>query len=234
MSHVTKIEYADSSWNPVTGCSLVSEGCENCYIFSRIPWQKSRGSIFYKNESLATYHCSRLYEPMKMHVAKRIYICSMGDLFHERVPVQFIKAVFKVVEACQQHTFIVSTKRSGRLVDLADKVDWPGNLWVGVSIESADYLSRMCDLAFVPTEKRFVAFDPLIGKINHVDFTGIGWVIVGGESGPGARKMDLGTVRLIRDTAVASNTPFFFKQWDKWNKPKLGRTVDGVIWDQIP
>jgi protein gp37 len=234
MSVVTKIEYADVTWNPVTGCTLVSEGCDNCYIFPKISWLKSRGLLKYESGTTVAYHKNNITEPCRYLKPKRIYICSMGDLFHENVPVKFIQAVFEIVRYCKQHFFMVCTKRAYRLSQLAHAISWPNNLWVGVSIESPQYMSRMMELHFLPTNNIFVAFEPLIEPIQHVDLTGINWVIVGGESGPGARALDLDTVRMLRDEAKTKDIPFFFKQWDSSKKREFGRTLDGQIWNQKP
>ena len=234
MSVVTKIEYADVTWNVVTGCSLVSEGCYNCYIFPKISWMKSRGLQKYELGTTVKYHKNNLTDPCRYVKPKRIYICSMGDLFHENVPVKFIQAVFTVVGHCKQHLFMVCTKRAYRLSQLAHAINWPDNLWVGVSIESQKYLSRMFELHFLPTNNVFVAFEPLIEPIYHVDLSGINWVIVGGESGPGSRPLDLNTARMLQDQANSKNIPFFFKQWDSSKKKEYGRTLDGKIWNQMP
>lgn len=234
MNYSKNILYADCTWNPVTGCSLYSPGCANCFIFKKIKWQKSRGLIRYQNGRIPTCHKELLTQPWYVQKKKRIYISSMGDLFHEKIPTQFIKAVMTVVKHCPQHQFMVTTKRTHRLVEIMGEVEFPDNLWVGASIESNEFLTRMYDIAFIPAENKFVAFEPLIGKINHVDFTGFKWVIVAGESGREARKLPLKTVRYIRDVAVKQGKPFFFKQWDAKNKKTYGRTLDGVVWDQFP
>jgi protein gp37 len=230
----TSIEWTGSTWNPVTGCTKISSGCRNCYAERMARRLKAMGQPRYRNGFEVTLHPEVLERPLEWHKGQMVFVNSMSDLFHNRVPLAFIRQVFDVMREASQHTFQVLTKRSGRLAKLAPNLDWPPNVWMGVTVESADYLGRLDDLRTVPAAVRFVSFEPLLSSVDSADLTDIGWVIAGGESGPGARPMSKSWVCAIRDTCVEERIPFFFKQWGGFNKKANGRELDGRTWDEWP
>jgi len=230
----SKIEWTESTWNPVTGCTKISPGCDNCYA-ERISLRlKGMGQNNYRNGFEVTLHDHTLKIPLKWTKPKIIFVNSMSDLFHNYVPEDFILKVFNVMLHTSNHIFQVLTKRSGRLMELNKILPWAPNIWMGVSIENSDYLFRMDHLKNTDSKLKFISFEPLIGPIPQIDLKGINWVIVGGESGPRARYMKPEWVRIIRDQCIQQNTPFFFKQWGGINKKENGRKLDGIIWDQMP
>jgi protein gp37 len=229
----TKIEWADATWNPITGCTKVSEGCRNCYA----------ERIFLNPQVLAAnhmtsfndiqFHPERLADPLEHEEPQTIFVCSMSDLFNERVPEETIKRIFDVMYLADQHTFLVLTKRAYRMAELAPKFRWPANIYAGVSVEDQRHLGRLDSLRKVPAALRFVSFEPLLGPIPNIDLTGIGWVIVGGESGPHRRKFDENWARDIRDQCVKAGIPFFYKQPGGFY-PGGDGVLDGVVWRQTP
>jgi len=230
----TNIEWANSSWNPVTGCTKVSPGCINCYAERIAKRLKTMGQRNYINGFRVTTHGHKLYEPLKMRKPKLIFVNSMGDLFHRDVPVEFMQRVFDVMRKARQHRFMILTKRSKRLVELDPLIDWPENVWMGVSVENDDYVYRINDLRKTGAFIKLVLFEPLIGRIRTFDLFDMDWVIVGGESGPGARPMWEEWVISIKDQCLAAGIPFYFKQWGGVNRKKNGRLLQGEIWDQSP
>ena len=230
----SSIEWTHSTWNPVTGCTKISPGCKNCYAERMARRLKAMGQPNYANGFRVTTHDSALDLPLQWRQPRTIFVNSMSDLFHRDVPVDFVRKVFAVMREAHQHVFQVLTKRSGRLAQLAGGLDWPHNIWMGVSVENADYLPRLDDLRNVPAAIRFVSFEPLLGPLPEIDLQDIHWVIVGGESGPGARPMDREWVLDIREQCLAARVPFFFKQWGGVNKKKAGRTLEGRIWSEVP
>lgn len=234
MSANSSIEWTDSTWNPVTGCSKVSPGCKHCYaeVFAE-RWRGIPGHHFEQGFDLRLWP-TRLDLPLTWKRPRTIFVNSMSDLFHERIPLKFISRVFRTMEAGSWHTFQLLTKRSKRLVELAPQLQWPPNVWVGVSVESEDYLWRAEDLRAVPCAVRFLSFEPLLGPLDDLDLHDIHWVIAGGESGPGARPMKQQWVRGIRKQCKEANVPFFFKQWGGVQKKRRGRILDGRTWDQVP
>jgi protein gp37 len=230
----TSIEWTNSTWNPVTGCSKISPGCQHCYAERMSRRLRAMGQARYANGFAVTLHPDALGLPLKWRRPQMIFVNSMGDLFHEDVPDDFVRAVFAVMERASQHVFQVLTKRAERLSSLAGSLPWPPNVWVGVTVETADYLDRIRHLQAVPAAVRFVSLEPLLGPITHLPVSGLDWVIVGGESGPGARPMHVGWARSLRDQCEAAGVPFFFKQWGGVRRTSAGRLLDGRTWDQYP
>ncbi len=212
MSEKSGIEWTDATWNPVTGCSKISPGCKHCYAERLAMRLHAMGSPRYRNQFDLTLHEDQLELPLRWRRPRRIFVNSMSDLYHERVPEEFIRRAFDVMERAPQHIFQILTKRSGRLAAIAPRLAWPPNVWQGVSVENARYTSRIADLRQVPAAVRFLSVEPLLGAIPDLPLEDIHWVIVGGESGPGHRPLDLAWVREIRDQCRRAAVPFFFKQ----------------------
>jgi protein gp37 len=179
-------------------------------------------------------HPQALDEPYRWRTPRVVFVNSMSDLFHAKVPLAFMRNVFDVIADTPQHTYQILTKRSLRLRRLADQLGWPANLWMGVSVESAKELSRVEHLRQVPAAVRFLSCEPLLGPLDQIDLTGIGWVIAGGESGPNYRPMHLEWARSLRDACHEAEVPFFFKQWGGRTPKALGRELDGVVWGEMP
>jgi protein gp37 len=230
----SRIEWTEATWNPVTGCSKISDGCQNCYAERLAHRLKAMGNKRYLNGFQVTLHHDLLDLPLRWKEPKMIFVNSMSDLFHEKVPVSFIKAVFKTMEKANWHTFQILTKRSKRLLKLAPKLPWPSNVWMGVTVEGEKYISRISDLQQVPATVKYLSIEPFITPISDLSTDGIDWVIVGGESGPTSRIMKADWVRSIRDKCLKEQIPFFFKQWGGKNKRKTGRRLDGRTWDNYP
>lgn len=231
---LTKIEWTEATWNPVTGCTKTSPGCANCYAERMTRRLKAMGQTNYRNGFKVTLHPQMLDCPLSWRKPRMIFVNSMSDLFHESVPVSFIKKVFKVMEEANWHTFQVLTKRAERLFDVSHELSWPGNVWMGVTIEDKNHLYRMDCLRSTNAKVKFISFEPLLNSIGKVGLRGIDWVIVGGESGPGARPMKPEWARELRDQCVKAKVPFFFKQWGGFNKKKTGKILDGKIWMRMP
>ena len=230
----SSIEWTEATWNPVTGCSKVSAGCKNCYA-ERLAFRlEAMGNIRYRNGFQVTLHEDLIELPTRWRDPRVIFVNSMSDLFHEDVPAKFIQRVFATMRKCPQHTFQVLTKRSERLRELASELDWPGNVWMGVSIEDEQVLHRVHDLLAVPAAIRFLSCEPLIGPLDDLPLKGIHWVIVGGESGPGARPMQIEWLRSIFRQCRKSKVPFFFKQWGGVRKHVTGRELNGRTYDEMP
>lgn len=234
MSQNSKIEWTETTWNPVTGCTKVSPGCQNCYAERMAKRLKAMGQPNYQNGFTVTYHPNMLSTPLKWRKPRLVFVNSMSDLFHADVPDSFIQQVFTTMSQASQHTFQVLTKRAERLAAMAPHLPWPNNVWAGVTVENAACVHRISCLNTVPAHIRFLSLEPLLGPIPGINLNCIHWVIVGGESGPGARRMDPAWVRDIRDQCIAASVPFFFKQWSGVHPKKLGRELDGRIWDEIP
>ncbi|MFO7946261.1 MAG: phage Gp37/Gp68 family protein [Armatimonadota bacterium] len=234
MAAKSKIEWTERTWNPVTGCTKISPGCANCYAERFAHRLQAMGQDKYRNGFDVTLHKRTLDDPLGWKNNQVIFVNSMSDLFHKDVPLSFIKRVFQTMRRADWHIFQVLTKRSEKLLALDDQILWAPNVWMGVSIENSDYLSRLDDLKRTGAQLKFVSFEPLIGPVSKFDTDGIDWVIVGGESGPGARPMKKEWVIDIRDRCRAHNVPFFFKQWGGTRKKKAGRELDGRTWDQYP
>lgn len=234
MSYISKIEWTETTWNPVTGCSKVSDGCRNCYAQRLAKRLKAMGNPRYENGFRVTLHHDLLESPLKWKNPRVIFVNSMSDLFHEKVPLSFIKAVFEVMSKADWHIFQVLTKRSNRLADLSDALPWPENLWIGVTVESQKYTHRIADLSKIPARVKFLSIEPMLSSISRLALRNIDWVIVGGESGPGCREMKAEWVRAVRAQCHAADVPFFFKQWGGIRKGSTGRLLDGRTWDEIP
>jgi len=230
----SSIEWTESTWNPVTGCTKVSPGCEHCYAERMSHRLKAMGQTKYANGFCLTLHGEALQAPLRLKTPQMIFVNSMSDLFHEDVPVEFIQRAFRVMKQASWHTFQVLTKRSSRLAELSEKLEWPDNIWMGVSVENSDYTYRIDDLRTTGATTKFLSLEPLLGPLADLDLDGISWVIVGGESGPGARQMDPAWATDIRDQCLDKGIPFFFKQWGGVQKKKAGRELDGRTWDQFP
>jgi protein gp37 len=234
MSVKSAIEWTDSTWNPVTGCTKVSPGCKHCYAETFAErWRGTPGHHFEQGFDLRLWP-ERVDLPLTWKKPRTIFVNSMSDLFHEKVPLAFIQRVFQTMEKAHWHTFQILTKRSEILAELAPELPWPPNVWMGVSIETAKYLGRADQLRQVPAAVRFLSLEPLLGPLGTLDLSGIDWVIVGGESGPCARLIEAKWVREIRKQCRAADVPFFFKQWGGVNKKRNGRLLDGRTWDEMP
>ncbi len=234
MPSQTKIEWTETTWNPVTGCDKLSPGCMNCYAERMARRLKAMGNPRYRNGFQITLHHDLVDLPMQWSKPRKIFVNSMSDLFHEAVPLDFIQAVFDTMNRASQHNFQVLTKRSGRLREISGELTWTDNIWMGVSVELEDYEFRIDDLHATEAAVKFLSLEPLLGSLKAVSLSNIDWVIVGGESGPGARSMEKAWVREIRDKCDDQAIPFFFKQWGGFNKKKNGRMLDDKIHDDFP
>ena len=228
------IEWTQATWNPVTGCSKVSPGCAHCYAERMARRLQAMGQPNYANGFEVTMHEHVLDAPLRWRQPRVIFVNSMSDLFHEHVSREFVTRVFQTMTSAPRHRFQVLTKRSERLVALGAELPWPVNVWMGVSVENADYAHRIDHLRETGAHVKFLSLEPLLGPLPALDLHDIDWVIVGGESGPGARPMDRAWVTDIRDQCLAAEVPFFFKQWGGVNKKRAGRRLDGRTWDEMP
>jgi protein gp37 len=243
MAAGTGIEWTQVTWNPTTGCDRISAGCDNCYALALAKRLKAMGQAKYQADGDPrtsgpgfglTLHADALNLPYTWAGQRIVFVNSMSDLFHARVPLDFVRQVFTVIANTPQHTYQVLTKRSSRLPRIASNLDWPPNLWMGVSVEDASTLFRVADLRAVPAAVRFLSCEPLLGPLEGLDLTSIHWVIAGGESGPDCRPLDPAWVTDIRDHCTRAGVPFFFKQWGGRTPKAGGRELDGRIWDQMP
>lgn len=234
MALKSSIEWTESTWNPITGCTKISPGCKNCYADRMAKRLQAMGSPNYKNGFKLSLHDHVLELPLSWKKPQTIFVNSMSDLFHKNVPLEFILKVFEVMNEASWHRFQVLTKRSDRLLELNNKLSWSENIWMGVSVENQDYTYRIDDLRKTNATIKFLSVEPLIGPIKKLNLGNINWVIVGGESGPKARPMEEEWVKTIRDECVKQKTPFFFKQWGGIQKKKNGRELEGRTWDQMP
>ena len=228
------IEWTESTWNPVTGCTKISPGCLHCYAERMARRLQGMGQPNYRAGFKVAMHEHALEVPLKWKKPQMVFVNSMSDLFHDDVPLEFIQRAFKVMRQASWHTFQVLTKRAGRLEEISDSLDWPANVWMGVSVESSKYLYRINQLREASSVVKFISLEPLLEPIGDIDLGGIDWVIVGGESGPRARPMKEEWVLQIRDQCQATGIPFFFKQWGGKNKKKTGRKLRGRLWSQVP
>lgn len=234
MADNSAIEWTDTTWNPVTGCTKVSPGCKHCYAERMARRLRAMGQSNYANGFRLTPHEAAIGLPLKWKKPRTIFVNSMSDLYHKDVPGDFIRRVFETMTKANWHQFQILTKRADRLEQLAPTLPWAPHIWQGVSVENVDYVVRIDHLRRTPAHVKFLSLEPLLGPLPALDLTGIDWVIVGGESGPGARSMAGAWVREIRDQCVAAGVAFFFKQWGGVNKKKTGRDLDGRNWDEMP
>ena len=234
MALATAIEWTEATWNPVTGCSKVSSGCRNCYAARFAARLQAAGNPRYVNGFRVTLHPDMLTIPSRWKRPRLVFVNSMGDLFHENVPLRFIQSVFGEMEECRRHVFQLLTKRPERAAELSPELPWPSNVWMGTSVEDESVIDRVDWLRRIPAKIRFLSLEPLLGPLPDLRLDGIHWVIVGGESGPGARPMLPDWVRDIRDRCVDEMIPFFFKQWGGRNRKSSGRVLDGRTWDEMP
>ena len=234
MATNSSIEWTDTTWNPLTGCTKISPGCKNCYAERMSRRLKAMGVANYADGFKLTLHEHMLNQPLSWRAPRRVFVNSMSDLFHKDVPVAFIQRVFAVMREASQHRFQVLTKRADRVAELSAEIEWPSNVWMGVSVENSDYTARIDHLRSTGAAVKFLSVEPLLGPLPSLNLSGIDWVIVGGESGPGSRPMKQEWVTEIRDQCAASGVAFFFKQWGGVNKSKTGRELDGQTWDEMP
>ncbi|OGA65485.1 MAG: hypothetical protein A3G81_12515 [Betaproteobacteria bacterium RIFCSPLOWO2_12_FULL_65_14] len=230
----SNIEWTEMTWNPVTGCTKISQGCKHCYAERMARRLEAMGSDRYRNGFNVTLHPDLLDVPRRWRQARIVFVNSMSDLFHDDIPLPYIQRVFATMRDCPHHTFQVLTKRSERLAQLAPQLPWPGNVWMGVSVEDARVMHRVADLQSVPAAVRFLSLEPLIGPLEALPLDGIHWVIVGGESGPKARPVQKEWVTSIFRRCRAARVPFFFKQWGGVRKDLTGRSLDGRIYSEMP
>lgn len=234
MAGESNIEWTERTWNPVTGCIKVSQGCKHCYAERMAKRLKAMGSTRYVNGFAVTLHEDLLDVPLRWKRPSTIFVNSMSDLFQESIPEEFIRAVFEIMVACPQHTFQILTKRAERLYKLAPYLPWPKNIWMGVSVENQYVIERVYNLLGVPAAVRFLSCEPLIGPLDDLPLDNIHWVIVGGESGPKARPMKTEWVKSIFRQCRAAGVPFFFKQWGGVRKDMTGRILYGRTYDEMP
>lgn len=232
MGDKSKIEWTDATWNPVTGCTKVSPGCKHCYAerFAE-RWRGVKGHAYEQGFDLKLWP-DRLTIPLRWKKPRMIFVNSMSDLFHEDVPSDYVDKILDVIAACPHHTFQILTKRPHRMWEQA--IEWPDNVWLGVSVESRRYNERIDMLKLERARIRFISIEPLLQDVGPLNLLGIDWVIVGGESGPGARPMETEWVRNVRDQCIEQRTMFFFKQWGGVRKKENGRLLDGRTWDEMP
>lgn len=234
MATKSTIEWTEMTWNPVTGCTKVSEGCRHCYAERMALRLQAMRNRRYVNGFEVTLHDDLVDLPRTLRQPRVIFVNSMSDLFHEDVPEEFIGRVFETMASCPQHTFQVLTKRSRRLREMARRLPWPTNVWIGVSVENERVLGRIDDLRQVPASVRFLSCEPLLGPMDRLNIEGIAWVIVGGESGPGARPMKPEWVEAILKQCQRAKVAFFFKQWGGTRKHITGRELNGRTYDELP
>jgi len=234
MATNTHIEWTEMTWNPVTGCTKLSQGCKNCYAERMAKRLNAMGMHRYRNGFAVTLQEDLLELPLKWKRPRKIFVNSMSDLFHPDVPLEYIQRCFDVMRRCPQHTFQILTKRSERLRDVADQLIWAENIWMGVSVENADVIARIHDLRQVPAAVRFLSLEPLIGRLENLPLEGIHWAIVGGESGPKARPMSAEWVEEIQRQCQQADVAFFFKQWGGTRKDLTGRELNGAIYNEMP
>ncbi|MDQ3223972.1 MAG: phage Gp37/Gp68 family protein [Gemmatimonadota bacterium] len=243
MSSRSSIEWTETTWNPTTGCDRISAGCDHCYALTLAKRLKAMGSAKYQTDGDSrtsgpgfgvTIHQDTLVAPFRWRNPRLVFVNSMSDLFHARVPTEFVQQVFSVMAATPQHTYQLLTKRSTRVRRLASQLPWPPNVWLGVTVEDAAALGRVDDLREVPAAIRFLSCEPLLGPLTGLDLADVGWVIAGGESGPHARPVDPNWVRQLRDLSVTAEVPYFFKQWGGRTPKAGGRELDGRTWDDMP
>ena len=234
MSQGSGIEWTESTWNPVTGCAKISPGCKHCYAERLAIRLQAMGQPNYRNGFRLTVQPQMLEVPLRWKSPQMIFVNSMSDLFHEDVRLEYIQRVFAVMRRAHWHCFQVLTKRSDRLAELSSRLEWAPNIWMGVSVESDKYRSRIDHLRTTGAMLKFLSLEPLLGPLPNLNIRGIDWVIVGGESGPKARAMDPAWATDLRGQCRRAKVPFFFKQWGGKNKKRAGRVLEGRTWDEMP
>ena len=234
MANGSTIEWTESTWNPVTGCSKISPGCKHCYAERLAMRLRAMGQPNYARGFDLTIQEHMLELPLRWTKPQAIFVNSMSDLFHHDIPLEYIQRVFDVMRRADWHRFQVLTKRADRLLELDRRIHWTRNIWMGVSVENRKCFSRIDSLRKTGVHIKFLSLEPLLEDLGEFDLTGIDWVIVGGESGPGARPMSPSWVRNLRDLCLAAGVPFFFKQWGGTRKKVNGRLLDGLTWGQMP
>ncbi len=234
MSTGSAIEWTESTWNPLTGCTKISPGCKHCYAERMAYRLQAMGQPNYANGFNLTLHEHVLKAPLSWKKPQMIFVNSMSDLFHKDVPLDFVLKVFSVMKEASWHTFQVLTKRAERLLELDPVLEWTPNIWAGVSVERSDYRFRIDHLRQTRAHTKFLSLEPLLGPLPNLNLDGIHWVIVGGESGPGARPLQAEWVVDIRDQCLMAQTPFFFKQWGGAQKKRAGRLLENRTWDEMP
>jgi len=234
MSTNILIEWTDATWNPVTGCDKISPGCKHCYAERMANRLKAARNPNYQNGFELTLQPQMLIRPLEWNSPKRIFVNSMSDLFHVDVPLAYIQRVFEVMNQANWHQYQVLTKRAERLEELSPKLRWAPHIWMGVSVESQEYLNRIDHLRKTGAHIKFLSLEPLLGPLPKMNLRGIDWAIVGGESGPGARRIDAAWVTDIRDQCLKAGVAFFFKQWGGVFKKRTGRELEGRTWDEMP
>ena len=230
----SSIEWVTATWNCLTGCTKISPGCKNCYAERMSKRLKLMGQKNYRNAFDLTLHPHMLELPLKWKKPQRVFVNSMSDLYHKDVPFEFIERVFDVMRRAHWHTFKILTKRPERLQELSPRIEWPDNVWQGVSVENADYAFRIDHLRNTGAQTKFLSIEPLLGPLPELNLSGIDWAIIGGESGPGARPMEAEWVRDIQRQCTEQGTAFFFKQWGGTNKKKTGNELDGQKFEEFP
>ena len=230
------IEWTNETWNPSTGCDKISPGCKFCYADRMAKRLRAMGQAKYKNGFELTLHENVMNIPLTWKKPRVIFVNSMSDLFHHDVPIAFILGVFETMVKADWHQFQVLTKRSDRLCELSAMLPWPHNVWMGVSVENNDYAFRIDHLRQTPAHIKFLSLEPLLGSLPNLNLDGIDWVIVGGESGPGARPVDPSWVIDIRDQCVDAGVKFFFKQWGGVRDKRAGdkAMLEGRVWREMP
>lgn len=243
MADGSSIEWTEATWNPTTGCDRVSPGCDHCYAMTLAKRLKAMGQAKYQADGDPrtsgpgfgiTTHPAALELPYRWRKPRVVFVNSMSDLFHARVPVEFVQQVFRVMADTPQHTYQILTKRAHRLARLSSRLPWPPNVWMGVSVEDASSIDRVNDLRSTSAEVKFLSCEPLLGPLEGIDLTGISWVIAGGESGAEHRPVDPEWVRHLRDECQVQRVPFFFKQWGGRTPKSNGRMLDGREWNERP
>lgn len=222
------------TWNPVTGCVKVSQGCKNCYAERMARRLHAMGSDRYTNEFAPTLHEDLIDAPRRWKKPRTIFVNSMSDLFQDAVPLSFIRKVFETMAECPQHVFQILTKRGERLAEVAKYLPWPENVWMGVSVEDGRVIDRIHYLRQTPAKVKFLSCEPLIGPLEKLELADINWVIVGGESGSGARPMEKIWVKSILKQCRNAHVKFFFKQWGGVRKDMTGRELNGRTYDEMP
>ncbi len=234
MATRSAIEWTESTWNPVTGCTKISEGCKHCYAERMAKRLQAMGQPNYASGFAVALHEHALTAPLGWKKPQVIFVNSMSDLFHKAVPRDFILRIFDVMNQADWHQFQILTKRSGRALRMDRQLPWADHIWMGVTVESARHINRIDHLRRTQAAVKFLSLEPLLGPLPDLNLSGIDWVIVGGESGPGARPIQEDWVVSVRDQCRQSRVPFFFKQWGGINKKKAGRLLEGRIWDEMP